>query len=101
MRRLSGNAQPVTERGVVAVAEPVNLALAELGEQAQSYARMARAPRTVAANASDCRLFRPGAPSATSSVCLPRSRPSRCTLRWCLPSLRVGEHRSPASAPRM
>jgi site-specific recombinase XerD len=47
----------VTERGVIPVAESAGLVLAQLGEQAQSYARMARAPRTVAAYASDWRLF--------------------------------------------
>src|SRR5436190_12431890 len=39
------------------VSQPAALPLAQLGEQAQSYARMARAPRTVASSASDWRLF--------------------------------------------
>ena len=47
----------MTERGVATVAEPVGLGLAQLSEQAQSYARMARAARTIAAYASDWRLF--------------------------------------------
>jgi integrase len=47
----------VTECGVIPVPESVGVALAQLGEKAQSYARMARAPRTVAAYASDWRLF--------------------------------------------
>jgi integrase len=39
------------------IVEPAGSALAQLGEQAHAYARMARSPRTVAAYASDWRLF--------------------------------------------